>query len=534
LPKQIVGVFAVGSDNGGIGSLDPAHVTGGVAYDIARLLFPPLLTTDADFKVIDWAAQRHEVSPDGRTWTFHLRSGMRWSDGVAIDASSFAYSINRTLDPCIHAEAVPALLAIHGAVVFHASPCPAGAVRSAKTLIGSSIRASDPRTLQLSLDRLDPTFVLALTTPGAWAVPERLIAADPMQWTAHMPSETGFGGNLYTLTQVTSADDGSKVELKRNDTFWGEKPHLEIVRFILYHDATQVASHYADGEGEMAVVPVGLAGELRPLNGSKYAAIPALDLIYLLPNWRMAPFDDLRMRQALALAIDRRALLRAGGRATDLPTIHIVGAGLPGYDSDLRDPADRRGDTVFTAASAQALALAQSYASDACGGSLHACPAIALTIADTADQQALAQQLLVQWRMAFPSLTFTLHAVNPAARDEAARTAQLTLMAWHSDLPDTLGLLRSQLHAGSSANRGGTSVDAADALVDQAMAASASGAVPPALVMQAEQLYVTNGAWIPLAQATFGQLVRGLVDKLTYSVDQHISLVTWQQAYSKG
>jgi len=156
-----------------------------------------------------------------------------------------------------------------------------------------------------------------------------------------------------------------------------------------------------------------------------------------------------------------------------------------------------------------------------------------LTVADTTDQRALAQQLLVQWRAVFPDLTFALHAVNPATRDEAAQMAQLTLMTWRSDVPDTLALLRSQLHSGSSANRGAANVPAADALVDQAIAASASGTVPSAAVMQAEQLYVTNAAWIPLAQATFGQSVHNHVDKLTYGADQHISLVTWQQAYIK-
>jgi oligopeptide transport system substrate-binding protein len=529
--KQIVNVLAVGSANGDVATLDPAHVTGGVDYDIARLLFPPLLTTDTDLKLIDWATQTHEVSPDGRTWTFHLRSGMEWSDGVAIDASTFAYAINRTLDPCTHSEAAPALLVIRGAAAFHVSPCPAGAVKSAQTLIGSSLRTIDPKTLQVTLDAQDPAFPLALTTPGAWAVPERLIAADPTQWTTRLPSGMGFGGNLYKLTVW---DHASKVELKRNDTFWGAKPILDFVRFILYHDAAKVASHYAAGEGELSVVPVGLSGKLHAFTGSTYTAIPALDLTYLLPNWRLPPFDDLRMRQAFALSLDRRAMLRDAGRATDLPTVHIVVAGLPGYNGDLRDQADRRGDAALTAAPAQALALAQSYATDSCGGSLRACPPIALTIADTTEQQALAQQLLAQWRAVFPDLTVALHAVDPAARDEAERRAQLTLLSWRSDLPDTLGLLRSQLHAGSSANRGAANVVVADALVDQATAESAGGAFAPAVVMQAEQLYVTNVAWIPLAQAAFGQSVRTVVDKLTYGADQHISLVTWQQVFMKA
>jgi ABC-type transport system substrate-binding protein len=91
--KQVLKPVAVGSANGDVGSIDPAHVTGVLEYDLARLIFPPLMTLDANLKPIDWAARSHEVSVDGLTWTFHLNSGMKWSDGNPIDSKTFAYSI---------------------------------------------------------------------------------------------------------------------------------------------------------------------------------------------------------------------------------------------------------------------------------------------------------------------------------------------------------------------------------------------------------------------------------------------------------
>jgi hypothetical protein len=67
--KQFLKPLAVGSANGDVGSIDPAHVTGVLEYDLARLIFPPLITLDANLGPIDWAAKSHEVSEAGLTWT---------------------------------------------------------------------------------------------------------------------------------------------------------------------------------------------------------------------------------------------------------------------------------------------------------------------------------------------------------------------------------------------------------------------------------------------------------------------------------
>jgi hypothetical protein len=134
-------------------------------------------------------------------------------------------------------------------------------------------------------------------------------------------------------------------------------------------NAGDVARYCAAGNGDVALAPTGISGDLRKLQG--YSAIPALDLTFLVPNWRMAPFDDLRMRQALALAIDQHAPLHDASRETDLPTIHIVPSGLPQCNGYLRDSADRTGDA----------ALAQCYANSNCAGSVSACPLITLAYA---------------------------------------------------------------------------------------------------------------------------------------------------------
>ena len=288
---------------------------------------------------------------------------MRWSDSNPLDSETFAYSLNRTLDPCTRSEVAHYLFSIQDAVAFHAGACPAGAHTSAKTLVGSSIISSDPLTLQIKLSAPDPSFLFALTTPGSWAVPERLVKIYLDHWTEHLADGNGFGGNLY---KVTKWDHAGHFEMASNDGFWGKKPIIQHVNFTLYRVATEAVSDYKAGVGDMVAAPIAPSDDLRSLKGTNYSAIPALDLTYLVPNWRMAPFDDLRMRQALALAVDRRALLRDAGRETDLPTIHIVPSGLPQYDGDLHDPVGKDRRRRAGIRSVQALALAQSYANSNC------------------------------------------------------------------------------------------------------------------------------------------------------------------------
>jgi peptide/nickel transport system substrate-binding protein/oligopeptide transport system substrate-binding protein len=463
------------------------------------------------------------------TWTFHTNSHAHWSDGIPLTANSYAYSLNRTLDPCTHSEAAQDLLSIRGAAALHTSACPVGADNSAHTLIGSSITAVDARTLQVQLSAPDPSFLFALTTPGAWAVPEHLITADPDHWTERLTDGDGFGGNQFKLTKW---DHQGHLDFAANENYWGDasmKPILQHVNVTLYRTGADVTRSYAAGIGDVAIAPAGNPGDVRKLPG--YQAIRTLDLTYLIPNWGQPPFDDLRMRQAFALSIDRHALLRDAARDDDLPTAHIVPSGLPEYNRNLVDPGLRAYDDTLSSAPARALALARSYADAACGGMLTACLPITLTVASTPDQQTLAQALVAQWRQVLPGLTISVHAVNPATTDQTARSAQLTLTTQRADPPDTLGQLLSRLRTGGAENLGAASVPEADSAVDRAATTNIDASSHLDQVMEAEQLYVTSVAWIPLAQGALAVAMRPNVGRLTFGANQHISLTTWQRAY---
>jgi peptide/nickel transport system substrate-binding protein/oligopeptide transport system substrate-binding protein len=246
--QQIFRPQAIGVVADDVETLDPALIEFNSDYDLAQLIFPALVTLDEQGQPVDWAAESHEVSADGLTYTFHLRNGMTWSDGSAIDASAFAYPINRALDPCTDSSTANYLYAIQGAQAFNAAQCPVGALHTTATLIGSSLLVPDPLTLRISLQQPAGYFLSALTWPTSWAVPQALIEKYPGNrylngWTDHLADNGGFGGNLFKLALWSHSfpvgttgpanlppaygkDGHAHLEFERNERFWGKKPLL--------------------------------------------------------------------------------------------------------------------------------------------------------------------------------------------------------------------------------------------------------------------------------------------------------------------
>src|SRR5215813_12964345 len=148
--------------------LDPGKTTDLYSFTVELKVFPSLVTLDQDLKVIPFAAQSlPTVSSDGLTYTFKIRPGLKWSDGTAIDANTFAYSLNRALDPCTKSGGASYLYPIKGAIAFNTSACDAAADAltqvDSKTLVGDSIVVTDPQTLTLTLEKPAAYFASAMT-----------------------------------------------------------------------------------------------------------------------------------------------------------------------------------------------------------------------------------------------------------------------------------------------------------------------------------------------------------------------------------
>jgi peptide/nickel transport system substrate-binding protein/oligopeptide transport system substrate-binding protein len=548
--QQIFRPLASGPNAGDVDSLDPAQIQFGFDSGIAQLIFPQLVTLDDKQQPVDWAAESHEISADGLIYTFHLHQGMKWADGAPIDATTFAYSINRALDPCLGSYIVSYdLFDLAGAEAFHSGACPAGAVKSTATLIGASIQTPDPLTLRLTLAHPAGYFLSALTSSPSWAVPQALVERYTMPalangitssaWTKHLLDNGPFGGNLYLLTSrlhptwQQSNDGLDQMTFERNERFWGKKPLLRRIEHMLDSDVNALWQAFAQGKGDVGFVPAAELAAARAMKEITIQQTPMLTYWYVTPNWQLAPFDDVRVRQAFSLALDRTTLSPEASRAFRQPTIHLVPEGMPGYNPDLTDATGRKGKDALTPDLEAARKLARAYATEKCGGDYAKCPPISFPIpGGSTTIGTTAEQMTQQWRKAFPGWTIQVTEINGPMELKVFWYLQLGLSGWTQDYPDPQDFLSLLWKTGADSNLSHVSDPQVDALLAQADGMS-DQAARISLYQQAEQLLVAQVAAIPLNQAVDVQAVRSHVVGWHGAPSGVTPLSVWQMAYLK-
>ncbi len=221
-------------------------------------------------------------------------------------------------------------------------------------------------------------------------------------------------------------------------------------------------------------------------------------------NWKMAPFNDVRMRQAFAIALDKQTIANTILHGAVQATNHIVPDGMPGYNPALLGPDGTQNLSGNTQAANQ---LATAYATDTkCGtaSDFSKCPKVILTIpsgsTDRANVAAAAQQM---WLKAMPNYPITITSVdfNTLLQQMSANQVQFWAIGWIEDYPDPQDWLTTNLACDSSYNSGLACDPQADALMK---AADANPDQVARLVQyqQAEQILVTKVAWLPLDQTT--------------------------------
>jgi oligopeptide transport system substrate-binding protein len=498
-------------------SLDPVHANnynGDGSGFISSLIFPPLLTVDDHLNPEPWAATGMPTF-DARTntYSFNIRLGLKWSDGTPIDANTYAYSLNRDISPCGGSPNTYYLFAIRDAGAFSSEIClPNGKSIQGKiqTLLGDSLLVPDNQTLVIKLAAPAPYLLEALTTPLGEAQPEQFITRyGSFGWTQHLTDDGGLGGNLY---RVKSWDQkAGHLDLVSclsscgagHATGWGghaagSTPYLRGLDFSFYLTTGYEQVDYQAGNLDIASFPS--ASYRDSQKGSVFEEIQTLEMTYLQVSWAKPPFDDLRVRQAFALALNKVTLARQLGL---IASNHIVPAGMSGYDPTLLGPDET---TSATGDVRLARALLQSYADDRCGGRFSTCPPVVMPYGPCISGTLPADPTLTavtMWKQAFPGYPIKSSSIDFCGLISvipSPNVPQVFATAWIADYADPQDWLSLQFAPGAINNFSTVDVPAADALMSKADSELDSNQ-RIALYNQAEQLLVMNVAWIPIGQS---------------------------------
>ncbi len=340
-----------------------------------------------------------------------------------------------------------------------------------------------------------------------------------------------FGGNLYLLTTwshtPTSLTDHGGLAFDRNERFWGRKPLLRRIEYALYRDVAAEWSAFTQGKGDASNFPSVQLAAARATKGVVVRQAPTLGIRFLRPNWHLAPFDDVRVRQAFSLALDRTTVLPANFRALWQPTIHLVPEGIVGYNPNLTDAAGRKGKAALAADLSAARALASAYAAERCSGDYAKCPSITLPVSGAAFS-VLGQTLIDQWQKAFPGWVMKLTSYTDSG--EFRQVYQVEFAGWSADYADPQNVLSRLWMTTADYNHSSVSVPQADALLAQAdVMSDQAGRLP--LYQMAEQLLVDQGAAIPLAQPFATYAVRLRVVGWRIAPTLVTPLAVWQTTY---
>jgi oligopeptide transport system substrate-binding protein len=318
LPVAAEVIYNRGND-GDPETLDPQLTSTVAEAHIMRDLFQTLTIYDATATVQPGAATSWSTSADGLTWTFNLRAGATWSNGDPVKASDFVFAWRRILDPATGAEYASMLYPVKGAE---------DANKGEAKLEDVGIRAIDDMTLEVTLNSPTPYFLEMLTHQATVPLNE---ASVTMHGAEHSQPGKLVSNGAYTLVSSTPGD---KVVLAKNPAFHNAaNVQIDVVNYIPFEDRAACVRRFEAGEiDSCSDLPADQMAQLHEKFGDQVRTPPYLGVYYFPFKSDKAPFNDVRVRRALDMVIDREFLAEQIWSGTMLPAYSFVPPGASNYD----------------------------------------------------------------------------------------------------------------------------------------------------------------------------------------------------------
>jgi len=299
-------------------TLDWSLATDSVSFDVVNNIMEGLTQFDKDLHPQPAVAERWEFLDGGRRLLFHLRPGVRWTDGKPVTARDFEYSWKRLLNPAIGAEYAYFLYDLVNARAYNEGKI------TDSNLVG--VRALDDLTLEVRLVAPRAYFPSITTFMVTFPMRRDIVERYGEQWTEP--------GNIVTLGpfRLQRWQHDYKVTLTRNPTYYGPPPPLGRVEMYVVPEPNTALTLYETGFLEVVnLTPLAIP---RYRRHPEYVTAPQLRGNYYGFNVEKKPFHDVRVRKAFAMAVDKSQLTRIlqGG---EIPTNSWVPKGMFGYNPEI-------------------------------------------------------------------------------------------------------------------------------------------------------------------------------------------------------
>lgn len=319
--------------------LDPQKASFANEAEVLQLLYEGLVSLDNQGNIQPGGADSWQVSPDGAQITFHIRQGMKRSDGTPITAEDYAYALRRAVDPRVLGKQYTAILYdIKGARALDqfAGQDPStlnnAQIDALFNDYGVKVSDRDPQTLVVTLEKPATYWLYVASLWLTYPVDKRAVDADPENW---WTKPEGHVGNGPFIAQ--SMDEGSKIIYVANPNYWRGKPKLDRIETFYNVDNQVTLQAYLNGELD---IDANLAAEqvLQVSNDAqvkndllRYGAAATRAIAF---NNSLRPFDDRNVRIAFSQAFDRAAFVRDVLQGIGKPYTRWIPPGVPGAQPD--------------------------------------------------------------------------------------------------------------------------------------------------------------------------------------------------------
>ncbi|MDQ3623925.1 MAG: peptide ABC transporter substrate-binding protein [Verrucomicrobiota bacterium] len=304
-------------------TLDPALITGQLEGRIAYALFEGLASFDQTGTARPGVAERWDISADGRVYTFHLRKEAKWSNGEPVTSVDFLQSWQRTLQPATAAEYAYQLHYVVNARAYNEGKL------TDFTQVG--LRAPDPHTFEVTLENPTPFFIDLCAF--ATLLPVHMPSVRRWEERGESFTKPGrlIGNGAFVLTEWRLFD---RIRVRKNPHYWNyNNVGMQSIDILPAARPMTAFNFYATGAADLmmdkGLAPTPLMEELK--KRPDFHSAPFLGNYFLRFNVTRKPFDDVRVRMAFSIVIDKELIVTKITKAGELPADSLTPPDTAGY-----------------------------------------------------------------------------------------------------------------------------------------------------------------------------------------------------------
>ncbi|MDB6094614.1 MAG: extracellular solute-binding protein family 5 [Verrucomicrobia bacterium] len=462
-------------------TLDPNLLNAATDMNIAIALFEGLTVLDEKTsQPRPGMAESWDLSPDGLTYTFHLRANSRWSNGDPVTADDFAYSFQRIL--------TPALGSVYSYMLYpikHAEDFNTGKVTQFSEV---GVAVVNPTTIRLTLERPTP-YLLSLAAHSTW-MPVHRATIEKYGRMQDRDTQWTRPGNLVSngAFQLAEWRPNARLVVSKNPGYW-DAAHNQLERVVFFPTEKTETEELNFRAGQVHIT-YGLPASKIPVYQKdapdRLRMDPLLFLSYVNFNTTKAPFTNPKVRRALSLAIDRAAISSSVFNRARQPASAVTPPGCGGYVAPTGQGVDY--------AAARALLAEAGFP----GG--RGLPPLAMQVLNDDKTPKEAETIQAMWdRELGVHITIEPYEQKTWLQNQQTLSHTLGLMAWTADFADPITFLGIFV-TGNGNNWTGYSNAAYDRLIDEADH-TAEPAARYALLQKAETLLLADA---PIAPVVYG------------------------------